>query len=222
MDENKVRSKIIIKSGWLFILTNFLLGIFNIVVGLISNSIAIISDAAHSFIDAISGFLVIISEKLASHKKMMVKRQKIERITTVMIAIIIIIVGIHIIIEAIEKLIEPGEVDYTWPTMIVLIVSIAAKYLLADYLKKAGRKFKSNVLIASGAETMNDTLISVAVLGSAIIYLIWQVDIEAFVSLVIALVIIKIGLEFIFPQISKHHHHHLEKDSRHGTKLRHK
>ncbi|MBR0431245.1 cation diffusion facilitator family transporter [Candidatus Saccharibacteria bacterium] len=222
MDENKIRSKVIVKSGWLFIFINFLLGIFNIVVGLISNSIAIISDAAHSFIDAISGFLVIISEKLASHKKLVERRQKIERWTTVAIALIIIIVGIHIIVESVEKFFETGEVEYSLPTIIVLIASIIAKYLLADYLKKAGKRFKSSVLMASGAETMNDTLISVAVLGSAVIYLIWQVDIEVYVSLVIALVIIKIGLEFIFPKISSHHHHHLEKDSNHGAKVKHK
>ncbi len=219
MDIKDNRSKTIIKSGWFFIGTNFFLAVFNIIVGLISNSLAIISDAAHSLIDAISGFLVIIGEKIASHKKFAEKRQKIERGTTIMIAIIIIFVGIHIVVDAVEKILEPEVVDYSLPTIIVLVASILLKYLLADYLKKTGSRLKSKVLTASGAETMNDTLISVAVLFSAIIYLIWQVDIEAYVSLIISIVIIKIGLEFIFPQISKHHHHHLEKDASHGTKL---
>ena len=84
----KSRSKVIVASGYYFILTNFLLGVFNIVVGLLSNSIAIISDAAHSFIDAISGLLVIISEKISNHKKYSEKREKIERITTILIALI--------------------------------------------------------------------------------------------------------------------------------------
>ena len=118
--------------------------------------------------------------------------------------------------EAIEKIIEPEEVDYSLPVIIVLIASIIAKYVLAFYLKKTGREIKSNVLIASGAETMNDTLISVAVLFSAIIYLIWNVDIEAYVSIAISLIIIKVGLEFIFPKISRHHHHHLENSPDHN------
>ena len=210
------RSRTIVSSGYFFILTNFLLGAFNIAVGLLSNSIAIISDAAHSFIDAISGLLVIVSEKLSSHKKFSEKREEIERITTIIIALIIITAGIHIIVEAIEKIIEPEEVDYSLPVIIVLIASIVAKYALAFYLKKTGREIKSNVLIASGAETMNDTLISVAVLFSAIIYLIWNVDIEAYVSIAISLIIIKVGLEFIFPKISRHHHHHLENSPDHN------
>ena len=210
------RSKIIVNAGYLFILTNFLLGAFNIVVGLLSNSIAIISDAAHSFIDSASGLLVVISEKISNHKKYSEKREQIERVTTILIALIIIAAGIHIVIEAVEKIMENEEVDYSLPTMIVLIASIIAKYALAYYLKKTGKKIKSKVLIASGAETMNDTLISVAVLISAIIYLIWHIDIEAYVSIGIALIIFKVGLEFIFPKISHHHHHHLESDTDHS------
>ena len=210
---DKKRSKIIVNSGYLFILTNFLLA--NILVGMVSNSIAIISDAIHSLTDTISGILVIVSEKLASHKKFNQKRTQIERTTTIIIAIIIVAIGGHIMIESFEAIIEPEQVDYSPAVIIVLIASIAVKYLLAAYLKNTGKKIKSNVLIASGAETMNDTLISVAVLVSAIIYLIWHVDLEAYLSVIIAIIIIKVGLEFIFPHISGHHHHHLESDPDH-------
>ena len=213
----KNRSKEIVKSGFLFIAINFLLAIFNLVVGLVSNSLAIVSDATHSLIDSISGFLVVITEKIASAKKYADKRQKIERWTTVGIAIIIILVGIHIIHESIEEIIEPEEVEYSIPVLIVLIASIIMKYLLARYLKQTGRKIKSEVVLASGAETLNDFFISVAVLVSAIIHLIWHVDIEAYLSILISLIIIKIGLEFIFPHIFHHHHHHLEKDHDHGV-----
>ena len=90
-----------------------------------------------------------------------------------------------------------------------------AKFLLARHLKNTGKNIKSDVLIASGAETMNDTWISVAVLVSAVIYLIWHINIESYISIVIALIIIKVGLEFIFPHLSHHHHHHLEQDPDH-------
>lgn len=204
------RSKVIIKSGWLFILVNFLLALFNMIVGLLSNSLAIVSDATHSLIDSVSGILIIGSEKLANYRKFVEKREKIERITTIIIAIIIIAVGIHIIIESIEKILEPEAVEFSIPAVIVLVASIAMKYALAIYLKKNGEKLKSDVLKASGVETMNDAWISVAVLLSVLFYLIWQVDVEAYISIVIAFVIIKIGLEFIFPHISHHHHHPLD------------
>lgn len=213
MSEN--RSKTILKSGYLFIAINIFLSIFNILVGFVSNSIAIISDALHSSIDAVSGILIIISEKIAKTKKYAKKRERIERVATILIAIIIILVGTHIIHESIEKILEPDEINYSLPTIIVLVASILTKYLLATYLKKTGRKIKSTVVTASGAETMNDCFISIAVLISAIVYLIWRVDIEAYLSIAIALIIFKIGLEFIFPHLSNHHHHHLEQNPDH-------
>lgn len=205
----------ITRSGYLFIAINFLLGIFNLLIGLLAGSIAITSDAIHSFIDSITGFLIIISEKLASHHKLSQHRVKIERITTIIIALIIIAAGIHIIVESTEKILAPESPDYSIPTIIVLLASIAMKYLLASYLKRTGRVNHSTVLIASGAETMNDTWISVTVLFSAIFYLITHLDIEAYISLIIAALIIKVGLEFIFPHLSNHHHHHLESNPDH-------
>jgi len=212
---SKSRSRIIINSGYLFITINFILGIFNIIVGLIAGSIAITSDAIHSFIDAVSGLLVVISEKLANHYKLTRHRTKIERITTILIALIIVAAGIHIIVEAIEKILTPEAPDYSAPVIIVLVASIALKYLLAHYLRRTGRTVRSTVLTASATETMNDTWISVAVLISAIFYLLTGIDIEAYISVIIALLIIKVGLEFIFPHLSHHHHHHLEQDPDH-------
>ena len=213
--QKKTREKAIVESGYLFIATNFLLGIFNIIIGLISGSIAITSDAVHSFIDSVSGLLIIVSEKLSSHKKFDKHRAKIERITTIIIASIIIITGIHIIMESLEKMFTLESPDYSLPIIIILIASIIAKYLLATHLKNSGHEYKSTVLVASGAETMNDTWISVAVLVSAFLYLLTHIDIESYVSIVIAVLIIKVGLEFIFPHLTNHHHHHLESNPDH-------
>lgn len=209
------RSHIVMQSGYLFIATNFFLGVFNILVGILSNSISITSDAVHSFIDSISGFLIIISEKLSSHHKLHQYRNRIERISTVIIALIIIAAGTDIIIESIEKILEPTLPEYSIPTILVLIASIALKYTLAAYLKRNGKTHHSTVLTASGAETMNDTWISIAVLFSAVFYLIAKIDIEAYISIFIALLIIKTGLEFIFPHLTNHHHHHLESNPDH-------
>lgn len=213
----QTRSQVIVKSGVWFIVTNFLLAAFNLAVGLISGSIAITSDAAHSLIDAVSGFVVVAGEKLARKKRFAEKRAKVERATTLVIAVVILLAGVHIVIEAIEKLSEESKVEYSLATVAVLVASVLAKLVLAVYLKRRGKKYRSEVLMASGAETLNDMFISVAVLVSIVVYLIWAVDIEAYLSLGIALLIFKIGLEFIFPKLTRHHHHPLEVDPSHGT-----
>ena len=214
-DEKTYRSRTIVKSGAIFILTNFLLAIFNLIIGLISGSIAIISDSLHSFIDATSGFIIIITEKLATSHRFSTRRVKIERIATILIALIIIGAGIHIAIESFEKLANPEELEINPAVIIILIASIAMKLALAIYLKRTGLRNKSEVLIASGAETFNDMWISIAVLASTIIYAASRLNVEGYVGLAIAIVIIKVGLEFIFPHISAHHHHPLEQNPDH-------
>lgn len=202
------RERIILRAGMISIITNFLLAGFKTIVGILSNSLAIISDAIHGLIDAISGVVVIIGEKLASHERYAKKRRKIERATTIIIATIIIVVGIHIFIESIEKISHPEPVDYSLSTMIILIASVFVKLFLGLYLKAKGRQVNADAVIAAGTEAMNDFLISIAVLASAIIYLIWNIDIEAYISILISILIIKFGLEFIFPQFFHHKHVH--------------
>ena len=193
------RSKIIIRSGVVFILVNSLLAIFNLVVGLLSGSIAISSDAVHSLIDAASGFIIVGCERLLRHGRFSNNRKKIERIATIIIALIIIAAGVHIVVESIEKIISPEEVEYSIWTIVVLVGSILAKLWLALYLKANGKEYKSDVLNASSAETLNDMLISVAVFISIVVYMAFGLDIEAYISILVALIIFKIGLEFIFP-----------------------
>jgi cation diffusion facilitator family transporter len=205
--KNSVHSKAVLKAGYLAIVVNLLLAIFKIAVGTISGSLAVMSDAIHGLIDTFSGIIVVVSEKLGASKKFNRDHEKIEHIGALLIATIIIIVGVHIFIESIEKFIAPEEVEYTTPVIIVLIGSVVAKLLLGRYLKTTGTKVKSDTLIASSVETINDSIISGAVLFSALIYLIWHINLEAYISVIISIIIIKLGLELIFPKFFHHHHH---------------
>ena len=200
-------SKAVLQAGYIAIATNLLLALFKIIVGALSNSLAITSDAIHGLVDTLSGIIVVASEKLGASKKFINNHEKIEHIGAILIAIIIIAVGIHIIIESIEGIISPSEeISYSIPTILVLICSIIAKFILGKYLKDTGTKVKSDTLIASSIETVNDSAISGAVLISAIAHLLWQINIEPYISIFIAVIIIKLGLQLIFPKISTHHH----------------
>ena len=199
-------SKTVVKAGAIAIIVNLLLAVFKIIIGSISNSVAVSSDALHGLVDTLSGVIVIVSEKIGSNKKLKADHEKIEHIGAIVIAMIIIIVGIHIIVESIENIIEPEEIEYSWSIVVVLIASIIAKLLLGRFLKSTGKKVNSDTLIASSVETINDSIISGAVLLSILIYIIWHINIEAYISLIISLIILKLGLELIFPKFFQNHH----------------
>ena len=197
--------KTVLKAGTIAIMTNLLLAIFKIIIGAISNSLAVMSDATHGLIDTISGIIVIISEKLGSSHKFNKNHEKIEHIGALLIATIVIIVGIHIFTESIEKIITPEDVEYPAPVIIVLIISIVSKLLLGRYLRITGTKVQSDTLIASSVETINDCIISGTVLLSALIYLIWHINVESYISIIISIIILKLGLGLIFPKLSGQH-----------------
>lgn len=199
-------SHTVLKAGAIAILVNLLLAIFKVVIGIASNSIAIMSDALHGLVDTLSGIIVIVSEKLGTSQKYSHSHAKIEHIGARIIAVIIAVVGIHILFESIEKLSTHEEPEYSIPIIIVLSASIVGKLLLGRFLKHTGHKVASDTLIASSVETINDSIISGAVLLSALIYIIWGIDIEAYISIIIGCIILRSAILLIFPSPHSHHH----------------
>lgn len=207
------REKIIFRAGVVDIAVNLTLTIFKIIVGVISNSIAIISDALHGLVDSISGLLIAISGKITSSKTFKnspAKSARLEFTTAFLIACIIVIVGVTVLIESIEKIITPEPVEYSVPTIIILAASVLGKLFLGIYLKRRGKAISSDSLKTGGTESLNDVLISAAVLASALIYVIWQIDIEAYVSAAIALIIIANGAVCFFELRTKRLQTHTE------------
>ena len=74
--------------------------------------------------------------------------------------------------------------------------TIAAMNLVRS-LKKKGHNVNSDSLVASGSDAFNDAILSISVLASAIVYILFTVSIEAYVGVLLSLFIIKAGLELI-------------------------
>ena len=197
-ENNITRENTIAITSLVGIFSNFLLAFAKVLVGIASNSIAIISDSIHGLVDALSSFIIFVSAKISLHisKKHCKKdHTKIEKVAEIIVSLMVLTAGITTLVESIKSIIEPEEVEYDVATMIVLVMSIVVKLCLGLYTRKKGKETKSEALIASSVETLNDSIISVSVLASAIIYLLFKVDLSAYVGIIISLVILKHGLE---------------------------
>ena len=194
------REKTVVKTSVISILANLVLVGFKATVGLLSNSIAIITDAVNNLSDALSSIITIIGTKLAGKapdKKHPYGYGRIEYITSLIVSAIVLYAGVTAFIESVKKIISPEEVDYNVTTLIILIAGIIVKFALGLYVKKKGRAIKSDSLVASGADAFNDAILSISVLASAIIYMIFSVNIEAYVGALVSVFIIKAGLELV-------------------------
>lgn len=194
------REKTVVKTSIISICANLVLVGFKAAIGLLSNSIAIISDAVNNLSDALSSIITIIGTKLAGKapdKKHPYGYGRIEYITSFIVSAIVLYAGIIAFIESVKKIITPEEVDYNITTLIILVAGIIVKFVLGLYVKKKGRVIKSDSLIASGADAFNDAILSISVLASAIVYMIFNINLEAYIGALVSIFIIKTGIELI-------------------------
>lgn len=200
MKTRSEREKIVVRTSVISIITNLVLVIFKATVGLISNSIAIISDAVNNLSDAMSSIITIIGTKLANKapdKEHPYGHGRIEYVTEMIVSAIVLYAGMAAFVESAKKVFMPEEVEYSVPTLVIVMAGIIVKFGLGLYVKKKGRDISSNSLVASGADAFNDAILSISVLASAIIYMMFQVNLEAYVGVLLSIFIMKAGLELI-------------------------
>ena len=194
------REKVVIKTSIISILANIVLAGFKAFIGLLANSIAIISDAINNLSDAISSIITIIGTKLAGKapdKKHPYGYGRIEYMTSLIVSAIVLYAGITSLVESIKKIIHPETADYSTITLIILVAGIIVKFILGLYVKKKGKNVNSDSLVASGTDAFNDGILSISVLASTIIYMIFNISLEAYVGVLLSIFIIKSGLELI-------------------------
>ena len=194
------RDKVIIRTSIIGIITNVFLVIFKAGVGFFSNSIAVILDAVNNLSDALSSVITIIGTKLAGKspdKKHPLGYGRIEYLSSMIVSAIVLYAGITSFVESVKKIISPEQANYNAVSLIIISVAVIVKLVLGGYVKKQGNKVNSGALTASGSDALFDAVISASVLLSAIIYLLSGISLEAYVGVIIALVIIKAGIEML-------------------------
>ena len=194
------RNKIIIRTSIKGIITNIFLVIFKMIVGLLANSIAIILDAINNLTDALSSIITIVGTYLsnkAPDKEHPYGHGRIEYFASLIIGVIILVAGLLSLKESFINIIKPSKTNYTIYTLIIVITGIIVKILLGNYVKKIGNKINSGSLIASGSDALFDAILSLGTLIGALIYIIFKLNIEGIIGLIISLFIIKSSIELL-------------------------
>lgn len=194
------RDKVIIRTSLIGILTNVLLAAFKAFVGIVSKSIAVTLDAVNNLSDALSSIITIVGTKLAGKlpdKKHPLGYGRIEYLSAMIVSGIVLYAGITSAVESIKKIIHPEKAEYNTLSLVIIAVAIVVKLVLGRYVKSQGEKVNSGSLIASGSDATFDAILSASVLGSAIIFLLTGISLEAYVGVVISIIIIKSGIEMM-------------------------
>ncbi len=200
------RNKTIIRTSITGIAANVLLAAFKAVVGISANSIAIVMDAVNNISDAASSVITIIGTKLAGRepdRKHPFGYGRIEYLSAMIISVIVLYAGITAFVESVKKIIHPETPEYGAASLVIVGVAVLVKIILGRYTKKTGIAVNSDSLVNSGDDAVLDSVISASTLAAAAIYLIFNISLEAWLGAVIAIVIIKAGLDMLKDTLSK-------------------
>jgi len=200
------REKTIVRTSIIGIAANIVLAAFKAAVGVFSHSIAIVLDAVNNLSDALSSVITIVGTKLAGKgpdKKHPLGHGRVEYLTAMVIAVLVMYAGITSLVESVKQIINPEMPDYKGVSLIIIAVSVLAKVVLGRYVKSVGERVKSDSLIASGTDATMDAAISASTLVAAGIFLWKGLSLEAYLGLIISLVIIKAGIDILRETISQ-------------------
>lgn len=200
------REKIIVRTSIVGIAANCFLAAFKAVVGFLSSSIAIILDSVNNLSDALSSVITIVGTKLAgkpADKKHPFGHGRVEYLTALVIAVIILYAGVTACIESIKKIIHPVTPEYSTISIIIISVAVFVKIFLGLFVKRSGKKVNSDSLIASGQDALMDSIISASTIVAAVVFIIFNISLEAWLGLIISFLIIKAGVETMRETISK-------------------
>ena len=199
------RDKVIIRTSVIGILTNVLLAAFKAAVGILSHSIAVTLDAVNNLSDALSSIITIVGTKLAGRlpdKKHPLGYGRIEYLSAMIVSGLVLYAGITSGVESVKKILHPELPDYSAVSLIIIAVAVAAKVFLGRYVKAQGKKVNSGSLVASGSDALNDAILSASVLACALIFKLTGLSLEAWVGIVIAVFIIKAGVEMMIETLN--------------------
>lgn len=204
-DSAMVRTAIGKSAGIIGIICNVLLFSAKITIGLLAGSTAIVADAVNNLLDASSSVVTLLGFRMAQRpadKSHPYGHARYEYLAALLVAALILISGGDQARSAVIKIIHPVPTQLTIFTFVVLILSIGVKLWMCFFYRSLGRKINSTTLNAASIDSRNDTIASSSVLlGCAAEYL-FQIRIDGFVALAVALFILYSGFKLITETVS--------------------
>ena len=187
-------------AGIVGIVCNLILSILKFIVGYLSNSVSITADATNNISDAGSSIVTLVGFRLSekpADEDHPYGHARIEYITGLIISFLILLVGFETLKTSFNKILHPEESIFSWVTVGVLVASIAMKLWLSSFNTNLAKAIKSKTLEATAADSRNDCISTGAVLLSTLIAKFFGFNLDGFIGVGVAIVILVSGINLI-------------------------
>lgn len=187
------------------LVANILLFAAKVIAGLLTSSLSIIADAFNNLSDAGSSIVTLVGFRLSSappDKEHPFGHGRMEYLSTLLVAVLIILAGVELASASIEKIIEPTVPTFSVVSVVILIVSIGAKLWMALFYRHIGRLIHSDTLKAAMTDSRNDVICTLIVLVGLIVGTVWNIAVDGYIGMVIALFVIWSGIDVLRQTVS--------------------
>ena len=182
------------------IFLNILLCAGKLLAGSLTGAVSMVADALNNLSDAGSQIISFISFKLSAKpadRDHPFGHARIEYVSSMAISFLILLVGFELLKSSVTKIFNPEETKFSIVSIVILAVSILVKLWLCFFNRKVAKKIDSEVMRATAADSLSDAGATAAVLVSSLILHFFNVDIDAYVGIAVAIVILIAGIKVL-------------------------
>ncbi len=189
LTKNQLREKYGNFSGLVGIFCNFILATVKFFIGALTGSISVSADAVNNLSDSLTSVLSIAAFKIASKpadKKHPFGHARIEYIVSMILSFFLLTVGVDLLKSSFEKISSPASVSYSFPILIILLLTVLLKIWLSFFYRFISNEIDSDMLKANAADSLSDALSTFAVLISALISEYTDFNLDGYVGVLVS------------------------------------
>ncbi len=209
-EDPEMRSQVGSLAGITGIVCNVLLFVGKLIIGWLTGAVSIMADAMNNLADAASSVVTLLGFRLAKRPADAdhpYGHARYEYLSALVVSVLVLFIGVELAKTAIEKIVRPQMPAFSTATLIVLLCSIGLKLWMSRFYAKLGKYIHSGALQATAVDCCNDCIATTGVLVACLIGNFFDVNIDGWLGLLIALLIlwsgIKIARETISPLLGK-------------------
>lgn len=186
--------------GWV-LAANLAVIAAKILIGVRSLSIAVLADAAHSGVDALNNLVALYTVRLAAEPpddEHPYGHSKFETLGALAIASFLSVACFEVVTGALRRLLTDAPPPTVEPlTFQVLVLTLVVNVGVAWSETRAGRRLGSELLLADARHTASDVFVTLAVIGGLILVRAGWGQADAWLALVVAVVVAYSGLQIL-------------------------
>ncbi len=180
------------------IFVNILLSGVKLFIGLMSGAISIVADGLNNLSDAATSAIMLAGFKISAKPpdpEHPFGHGRAEYLAGLFVAAGMVLVGGKLFVSSVEKIITPEDLSADRIALLVLILSVAAKFFLGIFYRHAARKINSAALNAAALDSFTDCLATSVVIVSIYLWIFFGVNIDGGAGVFVSAFILRGGVQ---------------------------